>query len=66
MRPDAAHIAAMATSLTHKLASCTSYAYVHAAYFPDPPELDYRHFTPEFMDELDEYYTALAVSQVPA
>lgn len=57
----------MATPTLLKSTSCTPYAAVVPEFYPtEPPELDYRHFTPEFMDELDEYYTALAVGSVSA
>jgi hypothetical protein len=32
----------------------------------EPPELDYRYFTPEFLDELEEHYRENAVGQISA
>lgn len=32
----------------------------------EPPEFDYKFFSPEFLDELEEHYKAMAVSQVSA
>jgi hypothetical protein len=56
----------MANPLSPSPASCTSYASVPETALPEPPELDYRYFTPEFLDEFEEYYRAMAVGQVPA
>jgi hypothetical protein len=41
--------------------SCTPYSAASAAALPEPPELDHRFFTPEFLDELEEHYAAMAV-----
>ncbi|MET4144045.1 hypothetical protein [Arthrobacter sp. UYCo732] len=43
-------------------ASCTPYAYAS----PEPPELSYRYFTPEFLDELEEHCQQMAVGQLSA
>lgn len=47
-------------------ASCTPYAAVPMPELAEPPELDYKFFSPEFLDELDEHYRALAVGRFPA
>ncbi|GAA4033949.1 hypothetical protein GCM10023063_17290 [Arthrobacter methylotrophus] len=47
-------------------ASCTSYADASAPALTDPPELDYKFFSPEFLDELEEHYRSLAVGHIPA
>lgn len=44
-------------------ATCTPYAAGPAYPSPEPPELDYKFFTPEFLDELEEHYRALAVGR---
>jgi hypothetical protein len=51
----------MANPLFTNSASCTPYAAAQAAASPEPPELDYRLFSPEFLDELEEHYAAMAV-----
>lgn len=56
----------MANSPFTNPASCTSYAVFETAASPEPPELDYKFFSPEFLDELDEYYAAMAVRQLSA
>lgn len=61
----AAHIACMAIPFTSAPALCTPYPAATAA-APDEPELGYRYFTPEFLDELDEYYRSVAVAAVRA
>lgn len=53
----------MATSHLPAPASCIPYT---AALSPEPPELDYKFFTPEFLDELEEHYQALAVGRCSA
>lgn len=58
----AVHIATMATRLLSSPSSCTPYT----AEPTEPPELDYRFFTPEFLDELEEHYQAMAVGQLAA
>lgn len=62
----AAHIATMANQLSLKPESCAPYATVKAAAQPEPPELGYRLFTPEFLDELEEYHRVLAVGRISA
>ncbi|ACL42383.1 hypothetical protein Achl_4432 (plasmid) [Pseudarthrobacter chlorophenolicus A6] len=56
----------MATSHSPASASCISYGVVPASDSPEPPELDYKFFSPEFLDELEEHYAAMAVGQLPA
>jgi hypothetical protein len=62
----AAHIATMANPHFPAPASCTPYAAATTASQPEPPELGYKFFSPEFLDELEEHYRAMAVGQVPA
>lgn len=62
----AVHIAVMATSTLLTPASCTPYAAAPEIYPTEPPELDYRFFTPEFLDELEEHYQAIAVGSISA
>lgn len=59
----AAHIATMANPHLPAPATCTPYAAGPAYPSPEPPELDYKFFTPEFLDELEEHYRALAVGR---
>ena len=47
-------------------ASCTPYTAAPAAAPPEPPELDYKFFSPEFLDELEEHYRAMAVGRLSA
>ncbi|QOT19239.1 hypothetical protein [Paenarthrobacter sp. YJN-5] len=56
----------MANSPFTNQASCTPYASLDPAGSPEPPELDYKFFSPEFLDELEEYYAAMAVGQISA
>jgi hypothetical protein len=56
----------MANQLSLKPESCAPYATVKAAAQPEPPELGYRLFTPEFLDELEEYHRVLAVGRISA
>jgi hypothetical protein len=56
----------MANPLFTAPASCTPYAAAPAAAAPEPPELDYKFFSPEFLDELEEHYRSLAVGRFPA
>ena len=65
-RKHAVHIASMATAPATKAAPCTRYVIAKPAAPTEPPELDYRYFTPEFLDELEEHYQTLAVSQLSA
>jgi hypothetical protein len=44
-------------------ATCTPYTAAAAAVSPEPPELDYKFFSPEFLDELEEHYRAIAVGR---
>lgn len=62
----AAHIATMANPHFPSPASCTPYAAVPPPAHTEPPELDYKFFSPEFLDELEEHYQTLAVSRFSA
>lgn len=55
----------MATRLLSSPSSCTPYTAEPPAP-TEPPELDYKFFTPEFLDELEEHYQAMAVGQLAA
>lgn len=44
-------------------ANCTPYAAAPSSLSPEPPELDYKFFSPEFLDELEEHYRAIAVGR---
>lgn len=66
IRTRAAHIASMANNHSTIAKSCTPYAAVPMPTTTEPPELDYKFFSPEFLDELDEHYRALAVGRFPA
>ncbi|MBG0738666.1 hypothetical protein IV500_04425 [Paeniglutamicibacter antarcticus] len=56
----------MANTLFLAPASCAPYSAAPAAALLEPLELGYRIFSPEFLDELEEHYRALAVGRVPA
>lgn len=59
----AAHIATMANQPSTNPASCTPYATAKTMAATEPPELDYKFFTPEFLDELEEHNRSMAVGR---
>jgi hypothetical protein len=62
----AAHIPAMANPYLQASASCSPYTATADDVPPEPPELGYKFFSPEFLDELEEHHRSLAVGRLPA
>lgn len=56
----------MANSPFTTPAFCTPYSAASVEPAPEPPELDYKFFSPEFLDELEEHYRAMAVGRLSA